>query len=118
VMQIQSFSLTDHEFSILKAVDSASPQIFQAVVQGTHFSTAELLIYDSAPTGSPDATLVFDNLLASSYQIQGGNSLQEQDTFDFESLVGPNAVPEPTSLALLSLGTLGLAAGARSRRRG
>jgi type VI protein secretion system component Hcp len=120
VMPIQSFSLTDNEFSVVKAVDKASPAIQKAVLHGTPFSTASLLFYYSAPTGLPDVTLTFGNLIASSYQTQGGGVIpQEQDGFHFESILSPSAtaVPEPSSLALLSIGAVGLVAAARRRRR-
>jgi type VI protein secretion system component Hcp len=120
VMPIQSFSLADNEFSVVKAVDKASPAIFEAVQLGTQFSTASLLFYDSTPTGPPDATLTFEHVVASSYQLQGGVGIpQEQDGFQFESILSPSATasPEPASLTLLFLGLAGMAGYGWRRRK-
>jgi type VI protein secretion system component Hcp len=79
-MAVQSLDVMPDQFAILKSVDSASPTIINAVASGTHFSSASALLYNSAPTGLPDATLTFQNVLAGSYQLQGGGTL-EHDTF-------------------------------------
>jgi type VI protein secretion system component Hcp len=81
-MAVQTLTIKPNEFSVIKAVDSASPQIQLAVALGTLFATGQLLFYDSAPTSQPDAALQFQNLLASSYQMLNGPGFpQEQDAF-------------------------------------
>jgi type VI protein secretion system component Hcp len=114
-MAIQSFSLSGNGFSVVKAVDKASPQIVQAVAEGTSFADASVLFYDSTPTGPPDATLFFSNVLASGYQLQGsGDPPLENDSFRFRELVG-QSTPEPSSLVLTASGVLGLLCLARRR---
>jgi len=119
VMEIQSFSLTNNTFTVIKGLDSASAQIAKDAAAGTVFSTASFLIYNSSPTGPPDATLVFQNLVISGNDIlDTGGVPQEQVTFSFEDFA-PAATPEPSSLALLSIGAVAMVAGAlrRGRRR-
>lgn len=86
-MAISSFTITTTEFSVVKTIDSASPQIVNAVISGTFFPNASLLVYDGLPSGPPDAILSMTNLLASSYTVLGG--LEEQavfSTFTFGSM--------------------------------
>lgn len=68
------------QFSIVKSVDSASPQIVNAVASGALFPSGSALLYNSNPAGPPNATLGFQNVIASSHQLQGGGTL-EQDGF-------------------------------------
>ncbi len=106
VMQLSSFSLTANQFSITKALDSASPQLVLAVADGTEFDTASALFYNTAvPPGAPDGIFGFERVVASAYQIvQGG----EQVTFNFVH------VPEPAISTLFGCGALfWLAAGRR-----
>ncbi len=99
LMQIDSFSLSDNSFSIVKQVDTASPEISMAVTNATFFSSALLLLYDSAPSGPPDAVLSLHEVLASSVQPDGGGDrLLELDSFSFTYLT-----PEPSSLVLIGL---------------
>lgn len=92
VMLLQSFTLNANDFSITKAVDSASPQLDTAISGATLFPTGNLLIYDSTPTGAPDAIVSFQRILGSGFSYStGGNDRQiEQDDFDFATLS-----PEP-----------------------
>jgi hypothetical protein len=72
-----------------------------------------VFFYDSAPSGPPDATLTFQNVLGSSYQISSGGDLPiETDTFNFI-----NVVPEPSSMALLIIGIVGWIGFVRCRRQ-
>jgi type VI protein secretion system component Hcp len=80
VMQIDSFSLTANQFSIIKAIDSASPQILSAVAKGTTFATGSILFYSTAiPTGTPASVFTLGNIVGTNQTI--GTS--EQDTFSF-----------------------------------
>jgi type VI protein secretion system component Hcp len=99
VMQITSFTLTANEFTITKALDSASPQLALAVANGTIFSTADILFYNATtPAGPPDGVFGFETLVASAYQPLDNN---ETVTFNFAN------VPEPaTPLLLTSAGLL------------
>jgi type VI protein secretion system component Hcp len=81
VMQIDSFSLATGQFSIHKAIDSATPQILSAVANGTTFATGSILFYNTAiPGGTPASIFTFGNILGTSSQISGTS---EQDTFAF-----------------------------------
>jgi type VI protein secretion system component Hcp len=119
VIQIHSFSLTGDGFSIIKDVDKASPLIEGDVLRGASFPTARLLLYDSTAADTPYAIVNFQNLVASSFQLQGGISspLQEQDGFNFESISSdsPRTAPEPSSLTLVSIVAVGLVVGGRRR---
>jgi type VI protein secretion system component Hcp len=113
VIPIESFSLTGNDFSIVKNVDSASPAIDSLVLNGMPISTASILFYNSAPLGSPDATLTFQEVLGSSYHVtSGGDVPLESVTFHFI-----NVVPEPSSMALLGAGAIGLAIVTRCGRK-
>jgi len=112
VMQIDSFSLTANQFSITKAVDSASPAIALAIAKGTLFPGANVLFYDAAsPAGPPDGIFSFGNIMASEHQLLNGGAVPEElDTFNFAS-VEPvtSGVPEQGStLLLLTFSLLGI----------
>jgi type VI protein secretion system component Hcp len=77
VMFVQSLTIAPDQFTIVKNVDSASPAIFTAVAQGTMFPSATALLYSSTPGASPDGILTFQNVLATSYQVQGGGTLEQ-----------------------------------------
>jgi type VI protein secretion system component Hcp len=117
VLQIESFTLTGNDFTIVKLQDSASDDLFLATAQGTHFANATLLLYNALPLGdSPAARLEFHNLLISSSQVAPDPARPlEQHTFNFEAL--SQRLPEPTSLALLGVGAAFIT-GARRRGRG
>jgi type VI protein secretion system component Hcp len=84
VMQIDFFSLTANQFSIHKAIDSATPQILSAVANGTTFATGSILFYNTAiPSGTPASIFTFGNVLGTSSQTVGTS---EQDTFAFATV--------------------------------
>src|SRR3954453_20011920 len=94
-MQIDSFSLTATQFSIVKAVDSESPQIFSAVANGTTFAIASMLFYNTGiPNGTPASVFTFGNTLGTSSQIIGTT---EHDTFGFGALTRTAGVLENIS---------------------
>lgn len=98
VMALRSFSTDGSSFEVVKPLDAASPAIELAVIQGTLFETARLLLYDSpVPGAAPDGELVFHGVFASSSQPESGGGAVplERDGFAFVSLT-----PEPASGAL------------------
>lgn len=103
IMRIESFSLTGNAFTIVKLIDSASDDLFQANISGDLFSSARLLLYDALPiVGPPDATIEFQNLLISTSQtLPNPNPPLEQHTLNFATLSQP--VPEPASLAAITI---------------
>jgi type VI protein secretion system component Hcp len=98
VIQIDSFSLSGNTFSFIKPVDSASPQLQSAVGAASHFPSIDLLLYISSSLGpQPDAELIFNQDLASAYQLLTGPAAQkDQTTFAFSTVS-----PEPSSALLL-----------------
>jgi len=93
VTPIDSLSISSSEFSVVRRIDSASPAILEAVIDGTPFPAATVLFYDSPmPQGPPDTELAFNNVFITAYQ-QSGGSLSETDTFSYETVTQP--VPEP-----------------------
>jgi type VI protein secretion system component Hcp len=83
VMAVSSLTVKPHEFQVVKNVDIASPHIASAVLLGTPLSNASVFFFNSTPAGPADATLSFQNLVASSYQILPGNTPTERDGFNF-----------------------------------
>ena len=114
VMQINSFTLTGNNFTIVKLQDSASDDLFLANAQGVQFASARLLLYDALPLGSePDAVLEFEDLLISSSQgVPDPVQPLEQHTFSFDTV--SQGVPEPGALAMIGLGML-IVGGVRRR---
>ncbi len=82
VMQLDSFSLSGGEFSIVKILDTASPQVASAISGATLFPTVTMLFYDSSPATTPGGVFVFHNVLGNS-QMLSGDPLREHDTFSF-----------------------------------
>jgi hypothetical protein len=119
VLALQSFTFDGQHFSVVRQLDSATPQVALAVAKGTSFSSASVFFYDSTPLDVPVTTLVFQDVVASSFHIDGIITPQETDGFVFANLVtepGPGErVPEPSSALLLSLGSACLACFVRRR---
>jgi type VI protein secretion system component Hcp len=78
-MAVQSLQITPDHFAIVKDLDSASSAITAAVVAGTLFPAAHALVYTSPPVAPPDASLTFQNVIATGQQLLGGGT--EQDSF-------------------------------------
>jgi len=118
-MALQSFTLDGQRFSVVRPVDSATPALEEAVAKGTAFSTASVFFFDLSNSSSPTATLIFQDVLASSIMIDTTNLPEETDGFAFESLAaeqGPaQSVPEPSSALLLSAGAVSLTCLVRRR---
>jgi type VI protein secretion system component Hcp len=112
-MRIDSFSLTGSDFTVVKGVDSATPQVLLAVANGTHFPSASVLFYNAAvPGAEPDAIFVFGDVLGTSHQVTGGGASPGVETAGFS--FGAVA-PEPSAVGLAAAGAAGLCG--RSRRR-
>jgi type VI protein secretion system component Hcp len=115
-MEVQSLNLIPNQFSIIKQVDKASPQMIEAVTAGTHFPSASMLFYNSAPSGPPDAALVFQDVLPSAYQLETGGQIPlEKVTFDFTAVT--QSIPEPGSFTMLITAVVFIGAAAHVRRR-
>ena len=84
-MNVRSLTIAPDGFSMIKDVDTASTQITAAIVGGTPLHTATALLYNSTPSGSPDATLALQNIFGSSYTFLGGTPSLEQDQFSSTS---------------------------------
>lgn len=69
-MVVQSLTIAPDNFSVVKTIDSASPQISAAISTGGALGTATALFYNAAATAPPDFTFTFDHTLASS-QVLG-----------------------------------------------
>jgi type VI protein secretion system component Hcp len=80
-MAVQSLTVTPNGFSVVKNVDKASPTIFSDVTTAELLHTTNVLLYNSPPSGPPNATLAFQNVIASSYLVLGGG-ITEQDGFN------------------------------------
>src|SRR5215471_1582543 len=82
----QSVTVVRDGFSAVRRVDSASPQIVNAVVTANVFPGATILFYNGTPAASPVATLPFQNVIATSYQLlSGGINPLEQNSFTSET---------------------------------
>jgi type VI protein secretion system component Hcp len=117
VIHVNWFELTGNAFTIEKAQDSASDDLFLANAQGVQFADARLLLYDALPFGNaPDAVLEFHDVLISSSQTLGdAPRTLEQHTFSFQTL--SQSVPEPGTLGLLALGAMMVGVGRRRASR-
>jgi type VI protein secretion system component Hcp len=71
-MAASRVTISPNEFSIIKELDTASPALALAVVNGSPLGTSTMLFYNTAPSGQPDAALSFFSTFATSYQSLGG----------------------------------------------
>jgi type VI protein secretion system component Hcp len=75
-MAIHAITITPNLFTINKDVDSASGQLFLAVANGTPFASSTALVYEGPPAAIPGGSVAFNNVLGSSYQIDGGGTTE------------------------------------------
>jgi type VI protein secretion system component Hcp len=81
-LDIQSITIGLNNFSIFKNVDSVSPEIFDAIATGKHLGSANVMLYNGAAVGTPDAQLSLSGVLGvSSVLNSGGIFPTETDTF-------------------------------------
>ena len=106
IMAIQSFALEDQHFSVVRQPDSATPDIALAVTIGRSLPNASIFFYDPGPTGTLVTTLIFEDVVATSFHIDGTISPLETDGFAFANLTAPTVqgVSEPASALLLIAG--------------
>jgi hypothetical protein len=105
---IDSFTLANQTFSVVRRPDRATDDLDHAVATGRHFSSASVFFYDLANPGSPVLTFIFGDVLPTSFQLSGQLSPVETDGFVFESVTEASPgqdVPEPSSLMLLVAGS-------------
>ena len=108
VIEIESFSLTASQFSVLKAVDSASAAIILAVATGSPFASANVLFYNAAvPSGPANGIFKFGNVLGISVQNLGGAPAQERVTFSFATVI-------PVTPVLVKVGSRAAVKGTKS----
>ena len=117
VIAVDSISLSGNGFSVLKTVDSTSPALAAAVVSGTPYSTATLLLYSNVLSQTqPDFSLVYQNALASSITFAPSQNVPKEDV-SFVSAGVVVATPEPSLLwlvaPLFAVGLVRRAAGSR-----
>jgi hypothetical protein len=113
-IELLSVSWVPGTLTVVKLTDASSPSLFLAAAQGIPFAGVQLDRFDTdvSPT-QPVQSLVFLDVLVSSFTSLGGEVPAEQVTFAFAQ--GP-VVPEPATAGFLALGVLAL--GARARRSG
>jgi len=63
------------EISIMKDMDMASPELFKALVKGTHIASAVLTAQKSTgdTTGKPYVTITFKEVFVTSQQVSGSS---------------------------------------------
>ena len=90
----QSVTVVPDGFSAVRRVDSASPQIANAVVTANVFPGATILFYNGTPAGLPVATLPFQNVIATSFQLLSGgiNPLEQGQLYFGDSLLDVSGV--------------------------
>lgn len=114
VIALDAISLFAGGFSVTKSLDSTSPGLAAALVGGTPYSSATLLLYSNVQSQSaPDFSLVYTQSLVSSIAASGSQQVPKEDV-TFAS-VGVT-VPEP-ALALLFASALACAGCVAVRKR-
>jgi type VI protein secretion system component Hcp len=99
---VQSLTVTNGSFSIVKNVDIASPTIFNDVVTGAALGTANILLYNGSTSSPPSTTLTFPGVHASNIMLLP-NGITEQDGFsaitfasmflELPGIVGESSIP-------------------------
>jgi len=80
-LDIQSFTIGSNNFSILKNVDSVTPEILDAIATGKHLGNANVMLYNGAAVGTPNAQLSLSGVLGLSSVLHAGMTPTETDTF-------------------------------------
>ncbi len=75
------------EFSIVKYYDSASPEIFKAMLQGKHISSGTLSAVKSGSDGKAFLTLTFAEMFVTSQQISASSEIPtETVSFSYNTI--------------------------------
>lgn len=94
--------------SVTRVIDGFSPSLFLATANGTLFSTGSFDTFDTSFSATiPITSFEMTNILVTSIQFGIGDLENVTLHYETGSLVN-NAVPEPSSMALLTSGLFGL----------
>src|SRR5262245_22877117 len=94
VIALESVALSGGGFTVLKAVDSTSLALANALLLGNPFATASLLVYtDVLSETRPDFALVYQSALVSGIDPAGSQN-QPKENVAFAA-AGMHVVPEP-----------------------
>lgn len=75
------------DFSVTKHYDKSSPQLFKALVAGTHSPTAVLSAVKAGAGGKPFLKITFDELFVTSVQISATDELPtESVSFSYKQI--------------------------------
>ena len=99
---------------VTRPIDSTSPAFFLALVSDEHFAIGDVLGYESGAT-EPYLTFQMVDAIVSS-DTKGGHFPTESVSLAFESGGYVQAVPEPSTSALMLFGFLAMAGVAVKRR--
>jgi hypothetical protein len=115
VIALQSVTFGPSGMTVVKALDSTSSALHDALLTAHPYTAATLLFYTDLPTEThPDFSLVYQHALVSQFTDSGAeDQFRETVTFDATGSSVGHPLPEPWGGAALALGLLALA-----RKRG
>ncbi len=75
------------EFTVSKYYDASSPEIFKAMLLGTHIATGTLSAVKSGSNGKPFLTIAFTELFVTSQQMSGSSEIpNESVSFSYNTI--------------------------------